>query len=562
MPMFHFRKAAIVSLLLAAPLLSRALERTDLLPPDAQTYVRVSNTTEFWAKLKKSSLGRLWMDPQFQDFLGHPDAETWRDLFFEGEESAENEVFLEQLKMLTGEVVLAFDNDYENPYIIAAITKEDFLRSLDLDAKLNEVTDRTFETKKSTFQGVEIIQYIEAAGTPDETMSWQAHVGNTLILGYTREWVEQCIVRMKKEEIVEPNGNPVFSLNLPLAQLIRETINEMKEEAAGQPQAYEPEVLFEALGLLGIEGFTTRVELRDTELEANSTFRVSDLSKGLFAILDVQPSELPTVTFIPDSIASIEVGRFNLLGLWQEIPNILSVAMPSVKPQYDIMLAMLQQQTGIDLEQDLLANIGTKYVSFSVVEGETQHSIIAVELRDAAAFRKGIESALTAPALQPQVAAGIDIQDFLEHTIYTLKDSDPAETMGLSIAGDYLLYGQPEALRQVIRSQTRDAAANMAFEQTDLVKGLRQHTTSKAFTFSAIDWKKNMDVIIHELTKPEYVMMIRQNWARSGSALPPPDFNKLPPADHIASFFNVSYQYIEANAAGLHQKIILKYGQE
>ena len=37
------------------------------------------------------------------------------------------------------------------------------------------------------------------------------------------------------------------------------------------------------------------------------------------------------------------------------------------------------------------------------------------------------------------------------------------------------------------------------------------------------------------------------------------DFNKLPAADHIASFFNVSYQYAEATDSGLHQRIILKY---
>ena len=99
----------------------------------------------------------------------------------------------------------------------------------------------------------------------------------------------------------------------------------------------------------------------------------------------------------------------------------------------------------------------------------------------------------------------------------------------------------------------------MAFEQTELVQGLRKEVSSSAFGFGAVDWKLNMDAIMAELTKPEYMSLIEQNWATSGSVLPPPDFKKLPSADHIASFFNVSYQYVEANNNGLHQKIILKY---
>jgi hypothetical protein len=103
-------KSIILSLLLYIPVTaSSALERTSLLPADAQTYVRVSSTTNFWSRFKLSPLGRLWADQQFQGFLGNPDAKTWQDLFLEGESDAESEVLIEQLKMLKGEIILAFD---------------------------------------------------------------------------------------------------------------------------------------------------------------------------------------------------------------------------------------------------------------------------------------------------------------------------------------------------------------------------------------------------------------------------------------------------------------------
>ena len=93
-------KLITAAFLLAIPLTSTALDRLSLLPADAQSYVRISNTTNFWNRLQQSSIGKLWVDPQFQDFIGSPDAETWESFFFEGEVEAEDHVFVEQLKML------------------------------------------------------------------------------------------------------------------------------------------------------------------------------------------------------------------------------------------------------------------------------------------------------------------------------------------------------------------------------------------------------------------------------------------------------------------------------
>lgn len=554
-------KLKILSLfiLLSLPLASPALERLSLLPPEAQGYVRISNTTNFWSKLKQSSLGKLWADPQIQDFLGNPDTETWQELFFEDNYDADAEVFIEQIRMLQGEVILAFDQEMEDPYIIAAMSESDFLKSLEMDEKLSEITDEPFEIVKSSFQNVEIIQYIEDGESPDEASSWQAHFKGTLILGYTKEWIEKCIVQLKKEEITESTGNPTFTINIPLSNLIRESLLEELEEDAEENPLYDIEALFDALGLMGIENYSLTIELKDTEMVADSLLKVSDLTKGIFSILDVQPSELPTITFIPENISSLEVGRFNLLRFWQEIPNVLATAMPAVKPQFDMITAMIQQQAGINFEQDLLANIGTQYISFSVAEAKQQTSVIAVELRNGAAFKTGLETVFSAPALQPQVATGLEIDEFLEHTIYSVNGGAPENLVAFSVVGDYLLYGPIEGIQQVIRSQTSEAASNMNFEHSPLVKGLRKNVPTRAFGYSAIDWKKNMGVIVREISKPEYITIMQQNWAKSGSPLPPPDFNKLPSADHIASFFNVSYQYAEATEEGIHQQIILKY---
>ncbi len=545
-------KTVVLFLIAVLPLVSFGLERTELLPPDAQAYIRITNTTNFWARLKVSPLGKLWADQQFQDFLGNPDAETWQELFFDGDSEAEDNVFVEQLKMLSGEVILAFDTQNDDPYVVAAMSEADFERSLDLDENLAGLMQDSFDIVRSTFQDVEIIQHIEYPGEAKESSSWQAFVNNTLVLGYTREWVEQCIVTLKKETIKEPEGHPKLNLNIPLAKLIRHSIESKKTGT-------QESALLKALGLLDIERLTMALELKETEMVMDNVLSISDLERGLFTILDVQPSELPTVTFIPENISAIEVGRVNLLRFWREIPNVLSAAQPGMKPQFDMLLAMIQQQAGINIELDLLANIGTRYVSFGIAENTRQQSVVAVDLKDGIAFRNGLETALAAPAMQPYVANGLDIQDFLDHTIYVQKSNPSTDPKGLAISGDHLLYGDPEGLRQVIRAKTSDAATNQAFERSELVKGLRKHVPARAFAYSAVDWKKNIDVLMGELSKPKNRTLIEQQWARSGSALPPPDFNKLPPPDHIASFFSMSYQYVEASIDGLHQRFILTY---
>lgn len=543
---FPIKTIALI-LLAALPLGASALERADLIPPKGQTYVRVSNTVDFWEKLKKSALGKLWVDQQFQDFLGHPNEEIWLELFFKGEPNAENKVMIEQLKMLKGEVVVSLDREKKTPCIIAAMSKEDFNRSLDLDDNLKGMLEDPFELVKSTFQGIQVIKHINK-----ENVSWQAHVNNTLILGYSKEWLEQSIVRLKKEAITEPKGIPEATLNVPIAPFIEDSFRNTKAGIRNK-------AIYKAFGLLGIKSLNCVIQLQDEQMIVNNNLSITDLEHGILTVLDTKPANLPSVTFIPESIASLEVGRFNLLNLWHEIPTILLSAQPNSKPQFDMMLGMIQQQAGIDFEQDLLAHLGTKYVAFAVTEEAEQSSVIAVELKDGIAFKKGLETALSSPAFQPYVSSSLEISDFLDHTIYSLKNMAEDNQAGIAVINDYLLYGNIEGLHQVIRTETSESAPPQSIERTKLVKGLCQHVSENAFGFSAIDWKKNMDVIIHELTKPSHIIMAQQKWAQSGSPLPPPDFNKLPSSAHISEFFNVSYQYVEASSTGLHQKIILKY---
>ncbi len=554
----YLKYTLILSLLLCTALPTLALKRAELLPADSRFDIHLSDTISFWDKLKLSPLGKLWADPQFQDFIGNPDEDVLNELLYDGEKTTEDEIVIEQLKMIKGEVIASMDKE-EELYVVAAMSSEDFLRSLELDDRLKEVAEEPFDIVRDTFQDVEVIQHITNPGTELESRSWQAHLNNTLIMGPDKEWIEKSIVRLKEESIEEPEGNPVLTFNLPLATLIQEAVAEAAEEEEATQSGVNPTALFESLGLMGIEKFSVRMELKDGEFLVDNNLIASSLDKGIFTILNMQPAEIPSVGFIPENISLLEVGRMDLLRFWQEIPVILMAAMPESKPQLDMALGMIRQQTGIDLEQDLLAHIGNQYLSYSTLENDTLISVIACELRDGQAFKRGLESIMNAPTIQPQVAMALDTVDFLDHTLYVSKNTEPADTISFAVSGNYLFYGQPDGVRQVIRNESSEATANSRFEQTEMVEGLRSNTPDNAFGYSVVDWKKNMTFVIRELSKPQMYRMIFGQWAASGSPIPPPDLSKLPPADHLASFFNTSYQYVEKTSNGLHQRIILKY---
>lgn len=548
--MLNKTRSLILFLILSCLLNTLALDRLSLLPPDSTVSVRVSNLSEFGARLKQSPLGQLWNDPQFQEFTGNPADDEWMDLLFAEASDAKKDILLDQLKMLKGELVIGTDSDLETFCLITTISEEDYLRSVEQDKKLSRMEDSNIEIVYDEFQGVQLARHISNAGTESESSSWQAYLANTMLIGPSREWVERAIIQLKKAPPTEPAGTPTFRIDVNFQQIIANSSADETDDA-----------LFDALGLSGVGNGSLTIQLEEDKLVTDSTLAVSDMTKGLFTLIDPQPATLPTVTFIPENMSSLESGRINLLGLWREIPNALSAMSPEGKMQFDMVLGMIREQAQIDIDQDLLSNLGTQYIAFASEDPDTQQQlgVVGIELKDRFAFQTALETALAAPALQPQVAFLLKEETFLEHTIYTVQNQQPGETIAFAIAADRFFYGPPSILRNIIRTQTSADTAHDSFESSPLVRGLRRHTPAGALGFSAIDWQKQMKNILRELDSPIIIDAFRQAFADSDAPMAFPDLGPLPSADHLASFFTTSFQYLEQTDRGLHLRATMTY---
>jgi len=539
------------------------IRRPDLLPENPFVVVRVSGVTNFCNRFKTSPWAKLWNDEQFREFLGNPSDDVWMELLDIDPEDPQDRVQMEELKMLKGEVILAAKkaNADTKPYMLARMSFEDFSRSLEMDDRLNETLpeEDRIDISKEEFQGVEIIRHVRHRKPGGISSSWQAWANRTLVMGPSKEWVERCIVALKKDELEEPEEEPSISIELNLKTSIDQVIAEQRAKSTGNTNAPDPRTIFDALGLTGMGDLTLALSLSENASSIDLALEVDDLKKGVFSVIDPRPVELPTVTFVPSDPLAIEVGRIDFPKFFGTLPLILDAIKPGTGMQFSMLMSFFAQQTGVDVGEGLLNQMGTRYLSFSTSRNGKTLTLSALDLKDGATFDRNLQTLIAAPALAQQVNALIETNRFLDRVVYQTKTENPADSISFCVVDNYLFYGAPDALRQALRNLSSEESGNRDFEQSNLVRQLRKEVPDTAFGFGAVDWKRNMRTVVRELSKPRYADAIRQRWATSGSALPPPDMEKLPSAEHLASFFNLSFQYLEATDKGLHFHSTLKY---
>lgn len=543
----------LLTALIGLPFSSFALERTELLPPEAIGYVRISDVNKGLEMLKKTSFGKAWNDEQIQTFLGNPlqGESIWSliaDGLAYGDEQAAK-IITEELSMQEGEMVFGFDEEFEWEYSVFTMSSEDFKRSLELDEKLAELgEDGAFGIKKSTFQGVDVIEHV--SGPEGEFSAWQAQLNNTFIASSDHEWLERSIIKLKQETIEEPKGTPTVTANFSAKKLVAQLLEEASAE-----ETVEAKNLLTALGVMDVDKVTLRCELKPEAVVMDATLFARRTDKGIFKLLDTRPVKLPTAGFIPDDFSALQAGRIDLSGFWNEVKSIIETTMPEYAPQISAILMAVRQQTGVDVEIDFLANLGTEFIYYSVIDEGQAKDLVALELKNGEAFQRAVETMLNAETVKPLVDTVIDRIDFLDHTLYVSKAGvvEPAP-LGIAVMKNYLLFGNEETVRQAIRSENK--ASPLA--RNPLVREMRQVVPSSAFSFSLVDAKKYVTVIAQQLDGGDGATVLPQMEELYYMLPDGVDLEKMPSAEHLASFFKSAFSYSEKTPEGLHTRLIIQ----
>ena len=547
-------KIPSLSLLLALPLATLALERTELLPP-ADGYVRITQAKQLWKEFDSAYGKRLRADEKVQDFI-EAFGEKLKKKNVDGKYAHEIRLF-EIMKLLKGEIALVYDREKDSDgkatYLAATTSNEEFVQIVERTAWHQEQATAEAVRKRETFQKTEVIHDIIHGGTTNEMNYWMACSHNTLLIGTEHEWVRKSIIRLQKEEVKEPTESKL-SFRFPLAQAIRRSLEMEKDDERVQAEA-----LWNALGLLGVEQYLLEVEIKDGEMVVDGTLTVSNLDKGLFSLLDLAPEDFSGTRIIPDNASSFSYGKIDFPRFWQALPDILNTAPPDIGSWFYEMVAFLQQQGGVDIEHDILAHTGKKFTLSTVQDGTNQPLLVSLELKDGRAMEQSLSSFFASPFAKTW-SQYVLISNFRDHTIYEKQEpTSDANPFALCVAGNNLIFGSSA---DVVRETILRLKSKTMTEPSSMQKTARRDASENSFGYGAMDHQQAAGLIYIRISDTHFSAGIGFQ-----SDLVKPDKsgkkeelgeNEIS-LNHLTSFLNTTYHFAEAVPGGIHHRIVFEY---
>jgi hypothetical protein len=86
---------------------------------------------------------------------------------------------------------------------------------------------------------------------------------------------------------------------------------------------------------------------------------------GLVALLDSQPISDDALRTVPKTATLMSAGRLDLAKLVAQIREIAGKIEPQAQGMFDMVMGMVQQQIGMDVQKDLLAPLGDEWVVYA-----------------------------------------------------------------------------------------------------------------------------------------------------------------------------------------------------
>lgn len=607
---FKYMKVFILILCLCVSYLS-AYERVELLEPTLDMMLRISDGPTLLKALENSPVGKLWNSPEMKAFLNDQSLEEAliKDIFTDSvpanrkqEAVALNRKIISSLK---GEIAAGFmfgENDGKMDYsVVTEMNEADYKITRELYKRENELSGRKAVYQQHSFQGIDLFHTItkEKEGEKSE---WMAFYGNTCVFCSHRPWVEQCIVRLKKELPQKKPGPPSFHIWLPddfinrMMKLDRQQKSPGDEAAMGQLP--DSATTMKALGFAGVGKISFKWTLHPAFSDVEISIRNKAGKKGFWTLLSGDP--IPSrhaLAYVPKNILSYQVIRLDLFALWQELPVMMTELNPASAAQFKMGMDYMSQILQVDLNRDFFANFDTVLTYYSRPEGDESESLYIWQLRKARAMEKTLEKFFAENSyLRAMLKENFEALTLQDYKVYAVKFprartkelSGPISRKrnyinGLSFPGD---YGNPQAKRGRRRGDIEIEFSTIGFAVIDgdfvfgplnllrsYINGSRSNESARAFYKSPIftrmirrvpdnaagyglvdvsrliEQGMNLFKTAAKLSPPPQMKPERQVPGSKKTPSPLDDFfnnlkfDKLPAPDFVRSFFGPAVNY-------------------
>jgi len=599
------------------------LQRSDLVDKNVDIVIRVSNGADFMKALDDSSYGKLWNSPEMKPFLNNQvlgDALIKSILLSRVKESAMAEVLhlnRKILSLLKGESIFGIELGNKGKkegaekekgkfYALAEMNEADYKEILELSRQESKALGEKTVSQRYTFQEVELIRDI-TGGEEDDLIEWTAFCGNTYLNGSSRQWVEQCIVLLKKEPPVKPPGPPCVQAWLPDGFFER-LLN--SDEEKNNPGYFT--TFMKAMGVDNIGKLSLEWVINPSHSELNLRVRGKGGNKGLWTLISKEP--IPrglSLGYVPEDVLSYQVTRVNIHAFWQEIPSLMESFGPQSAAQFQAGLNMAGQMLQVDIGRDIVANLDTVITSYSRMDGAEDVSLFMWQLRNPMAMEKTLGKLFAENSwLRNMMKENCEILDLNEHKIYSFKtpryrSPAPAGTSGrgdgggdagqsgeqgqqgpalprvdwipygAAVVNGDLVFGRLGLLRSYITG-SRDDAAGRKFYKSPLYTRLIQRVPDNAIGYGFSDIAQWLEPVANffrtsgqrfqtpSLPQPQPPPAGEEKSGEAPEAPGPPPkpgpfddflnglkFDRLPTAEFLRSFFGPWISYYQFNGEEL-----------
>lgn len=594
----------IVLVLSVFPPLLRAYDRQDLID-SAAVLVRVSNVEDFLTAITRSSLGQLWNSSEMKPFLNNRSlAEALKETFLQSfyREKPNNKelshLLWEGSKMLKNELIVGISPPTNQQsggelFILAALDEPAYLKSKAIDERMAELDENMSTPQKQDFQGIDLYRIDRTGSDKISQPQWEAFYGGTLVSSTNRQWVERCIVKLKKELPAVPTGPPI--LHLRITEKLIQYIIEAWEQSAPEKQDKEEEtqagpaspapstrVVLNALGLDHLKSISLDLILKPEAMESRFSIKTKGPdAKGLWTMLSREP--LPPnhrLVYVPDDVYSYQVMRLDFNALWKELPEILKLIDPQYLQYLNRFTAIFNQMYKIDLSRDVFDNLGTLITTFSRMENLQKQNLYAWQVRSPEAMEKLLAKVYGEGSfLAAQLQDNLEIHQLHGYKLYSFKISPITPTdppgkeslyAGISVVEGALVFGSDKLVRSMIQAaaNNKKTIPNTLYQLPDY-KVLMRQVPDDAVTCSIVDISQLVQFLLALRDAASARLPEPQNQQDKDNIHSNPltefyynlRFDRLPPNDFMTSFFSKGVTYTRFEGNDLVTRGIFRYRQ-
>lgn len=551
----------ITFLVMHRPVLAADAVPTDrLLPPEVKVYFSMPSVTEFKARLKQSSYGKLLDDQDLADF--------WSDVKKQIDEASadlKGNIGLslnELLEIPSGEVAFAIvQPEGKKIGLVAFLDFGDEREKVDqlLDKATEHLDENGWTHREEEFEDTQIDFYKLSAdgdGNPVKNAPEFAFFvkDSVAVVGSSVDVLESVLVRWDGKHKSTFADNEVYSYiidrcsdsdSVPAATWYVDPIGlvEGAINSAAQPNFQAQMVLnfLPQLGLTQIKAIGGAVDIATEDFDSvgKTMIYVPPPVSGVLNALQFPATEQSPPAWVSDEFTAMYSFNWDVIAAFNAIQKITDSF------QGEGAFATLVERAAnsgpmIHIKTDVVDQLSGKMHFLRGAADETnplgQKFLVAFELQNPDRLKGTIEKLTKLPGFPSKT------RDFRGVTVYEMPQPGAQNSMGFAVAREHLMIASDVT---TLEAAIRDEAGRSSLAKSEDFQRIAQHFPEK----TSIQGFQKQDSQVQALYE-----MLRSGKnlipGASGDLIPGVDFTKLPPFESIQKYLKPSGTYTVPDERG------------